>query len=564
MESLIIELKDTIAQLNKTIATQDARIQELMDKISELTDTITNKDDTINKFQKMLFASKSEKHMGKDNPFQLTLFNYEQADKLSSVVVDNNNQVISETEPVVNLPEDLLEATKSQKTKPRKSKSSFTDKYGNLPERIIKVDNLTDEEKTCSVCGTKMVPIGTELLRSEIVYTPAKLERVSYVGVTYGCPTCKEEGEHSVFVKNKNCPPALLPPSFVSESLAAHVFYDKFYLALPYYRQEQDFNQFGTKISRATMANWAIKCWELYLKVVVDYFHRLFLKRSFIMMDETTWQVLKEPEREPDSKSYVWLARTGEDGEQTIVIYFYDPTRNGDVAVEFLEGMKAGYYLMVDGFQGYNKLKDSKRCVCYAHLRRKFLEAIPKGKEDDYTLPAVQGYLYCNKLFDYERKYREKGYNYQQIYKHRLKDEKPILEAFLAWIDIQKRTSRDSWNKALTYAANRKSDMMTYLEDGRCSLSNNLSENSIRPVTLLRKNSLFNDSQDGAHASMAILTIFEMAKIHNLNQYEYMKYLLQKRPYEGMPDEELEKLVPWNEEVQKACAKGAEQTKNNS
>ena len=49
-----------------------------MDRISELTDTITNKDDTINKFQKMLLASKSEKHMGKDNPFQLTLFNYEQ------------------------------------------------------------------------------------------------------------------------------------------------------------------------------------------------------------------------------------------------------------------------------------------------------------------------------------------------------------------------------------------------------------------------------------------------------------------------------------------------------
>jgi len=96
--------------------------------------------------------------------------------------------------------------------------------------------------------------------------------------------------------------------------------------------------------------------------------------------------------------------------------------------------------------------------------------------------------------------------------------------------------------------------MMTYLEDGRCSLSNNLSENSIRPVTVLRKNSLFNDSQDGAHASMALLTIFEMAKVYGLNQYEYMKYLLQKRPYEGMPEEELEKLVPWNEEVKAACA----------
>jgi len=58
---------------------------------------------------------------------------------------------------------------------------------------------------------------------------------------------------------------------------------------------------------------------------------------------------------------------------------------------------------------------------------------------------------------------------------------------------------------------------------------------------------------------MAILTIFEMAKLHKLNRSEYMKYILERRPYEGMPDQELEKLVPWNEEVKKVCAiKGSE------
>jgi len=547
LEILVIELKDTISQLNKKIddltkseAQKDAQNQNLIEQISILTKVIADKDDIISKFQQMLFGSQSEKK------------------KRAKKSTDEPSKP-EDVEKPSEIPEELFDPEDAKEPKTKKPKPSFAEKYANLPSETVRVDNLTEEEKICGECGTKMVPIGTELLRSEIIYQKAELKVINYVGVTYGCPKCKEEGERPVFVKNKNCPSALLAPSFVSESLAAHCFYDKFNLALPFYRQESDYKQFGISISRSTMASWAIKCHRQYLKPVVEFFRRLLIKRRFITMDETTWQVLNEPDRNPENKSYIWLARSGEDGMEPIVIYFYDPSRNGDVATDILEGIEPGYYLMVDGYQGYNKLKGAKRCVCFAHLRRKFLEAIPKGKDEDLSLPSVQGFNYCEKIFRFERRYREKGYSFEQRYKHRLKDEKPILEAFLAWIDKQQPTGRDSWNKALTYAKNRKPDIMTYLEDGRCSATNNASENSIRPVTVLRKNSLFSDSQAGAHASMAILTIFEMAKLHKLNQYEYMKYILESRPYEGMPDQELEKLVPWNEEVKKVCAiKGSE------
>ena len=53
------------------------------------------------------------------------------------------------------------------------------------------------------------------------------------------------------------------------------------------------------------------------------------------------------------------------------------------------------------------KLKGFKRCCCYAHIRRYFLETVPNGKGKDLTEPAVQGFLYCNKLFKYERSYRD-------------------------------------------------------------------------------------------------------------------------------------------------------------
>ena len=97
--------------------------------------------------------------------------------------------------------------------------------------------------------------------------------------------------------------------------------------------------------------------------------------------------------------------------------------------------------------------------------------------------------------------------------------------------------------------------LMPYLEDGRCSLSNNLSENSIRPVTVGRKNRLFFDTPEGASANAVYLTTVEMAKAYELNLYEYLKYLLEHRPIKDMSDDELVGLAPWSEEVRKNVAK---------
>ena len=100
--------------------------------------------------------------------------------------------------------------------------------------------------------------------------------------------------------------------------------------------------------------------------------------------------------------------------------------------------------------------------------------------------------------------------------------------------------------------------MMTYLEDGRCSFSNNLSENSVRPVVLGRKNWLFSDTQDGANASMVIFSMIETAKSNGVDPQRYLEFLLSKRPHDQMTDEELEQLVPWSEAVKTACSKEIE------
>ena len=105
----------------------------------------------------------------------------------------------------------------------------------------------------------------------------------------------------------------------------------------------------------------------------------------------------------------------------------------------------------------------------------------------------------------------------------------------------------------MKYAQNRKDTLMTYLEDGHCSFSNNLSENAIRPFTVGRKNWLFSATPKGATASALVYTMVEMAKANELNIYKYLKYLLEHRPSEAMSDEQLETLTPWSEEVHNVC-----------
>ena len=94
---------------------------------------------------------------------------------------------------------------------------------------------------------------------------------------------------------------------------------------------------------------------------------------------------------------------------------------------------------------------------------------------------------------------------------------------------------------------------MTYLEDGHCSISNNMSENAIRPVIVGRKNWLFCDTTDGADASMMVYSLLETARANSLNLQKYLEYLLEARPNKNMSDEELENMAPWSTKVRECC-----------
>jgi len=101
---------------------------------------------------------------------------------------------------------------------------------------------------------------------------------------------------------------------------------------------------------------------------------------------------------------------------------------------------------------------------------------------------------------------------------------------------------------ALNYALNHKRELMNYLEDGNCSISNNLAENSIRPFTIGRKNWLFSGSPKGAAASAAVYSIIESAKANGLSPYKYLYYIFSELPgvQFGQHPEFLEDYLPWS------------------
>ena len=272
----------------------------------------------------------------------------------------------------------------AEASKKRKNRAADAERFKGIPVTKKYLD-LKDEDKLCPACNTPLVKIGKEFVRRELVFVPAKLKVVELYSLNYSCPQCSKR-DLPIIKKRKDGKPHMLY-GMASAGTVAWVMYQKFCNSLPYCRQEKDWKQYGAAITRATMANWVIRNSGAFFRPMYEYFHRKLLERSFAMADETPLQVLHEESRRAQTKSYMLLFRSGEDGGVPIILYKYSPTRAGDNAVEFLRGFKG--YLMCDGYRGYNKVPDAKRTACWAHIRRYLTEAIPKGKQLDYTQPSV-------------------------------------------------------------------------------------------------------------------------------------------------------------------------------
>ena len=426
----------------------------------------------------------------------------------------------------------------------RRKKHEYT--LDSIPEGMAtkQVEHrLEGEDLVCPQCGDTMTEIGKEVVRTlEII--PAQMVVREDIYYTYACQNCNKEDIETPVVKaprEKN----IIPGSFATPEAIAHIMTQKFVMGSPLYRQEQEINRKGIKLSRQTMSNWILKATEDYLTPVYEQLHKELLKRDVLHADETTLQVLHEPGKKPQTDSYMWLYRTSGDTDKPIVLYEYQPGRGAKHPKEFLGGYKG--YLHTDGYAGYHDLGEDITVVgCWAHARRKFDEAVkslPKGKGKGSS--ASQGLAYCNLLFEIEQGLSEE--TAQKRYEQRLRQAKPVLDAIFAWANTRTAAPKSALGKAFTYLKEQWPYLTNYLKDGRLEISNNRAERSIKPFVIDRKNFLFANTPKGATGSAIMFSLIQTAMENGLDPYKYLTWLLKQAKNADLTDgQTIRTLLPWN------------------
>ena len=319
-----------------------------------------------------------------------------------------------------------------------------------------------------------MVKVGEEFVRTEVQFIPAKLKVIDHYQETYECRSCRKNGTPYMEKAPVPYPPVL--HSLASASTITWLIHQKFELSIPLYRQEKEWEALGLRLSRATMSNWLLVVYRDWLVHIVHRLKLELLKQRYLHIDETHVQVLKEP------------------------------GRSGKYPEAFLREYEG--YIHTDAYSGYNAVSGVKRCLCYTHLRRAFVDALPKDIHNSEASKAAEAILRLNQLFNIESELE--ALPPDQKKKERLIREKPLLEAFWSWAEKSAigELPKSKLSKAFHYALNNREGFWNYLEDGNCSISNSLAENCIRPFVIGRKNWLFSGSPKGEEASAGIYTLF--------------------------------------------------------
>lgn len=402
-------------------------------------------------------------------------------------------------------------------------------------KRVDVVHDVPEDERTCP-CGTPMVEIGQDV-SEQLDIVPMQVRVLRHIRKRYGCP----ESIHAPVTAA--LPPQPLPKSNASADFLAMLLAVKFVDGLPLARFEYVLDRHGVPVARQTLARWVIGAGRM-LQPLHNLMRDTLTDGPFLHMDETVVQVLKEDGKEPTSTSYMWVQTGGPPGK-SVVLYDYDPSRSGQVPVRLLAGYQG--YLMTDGYDGYNALAKTEgieHLACWAHVRRRFVEAArvqPKGKRGH----ADEAVVLIGKLYGIERDHKEVGDEVRLL--ARQQHSIPALAVLHAWLEktLPGVTPQSALGTALAYLQKYWSRLTRYTERGDLPIDNNRCENAIRPFVIGRKAWLFSDTPAGANASAVIYSLVQTAKANRLEPYAWLRRVMRDLPA-AKTVEEIEALLPWN------------------
>ena len=450
--------------------------------------------------KRMIFGSKSERFIP-DDPGQLSL----------GLDVEQKENEEQETEDI---------AYKRRKGKKKKDVPVRLPLPSHLHREVIEIE--PDEDIT----GAKRIGVEvTELLEFE----PGKFYVVAYNRPKYALP--EDKG-----IVIGNLPSLPIPRGNAGPGLLTHLLISKFQDHLPFYRQVQMFKRADITIAESTISGWFSATCHL-LEPLYEKLVEIVKQSSYLMADETPIPVLTKDKPGSTHKGYHWVYYSPQERQ---VCFDYRKGRGREGPREFLEGFQGA--LQTDGYAAYNEFEKREGITllaCLAHARRKF----EKCKDNDpkragYALKKIQ------ELYDVESEAREQDLPFEERKELRQKESVPVLAELEAWMRDQLTLvlPKSAIGEAIAYTLKLWKRLARYTEDGRWEIDNNLVENSIRPLTLGRKNYMFAGSHEGARNAAMIYSFLGTCKINNVEPYAWLKDVLTRIPDHSI--QQLEELLP--------------------
>lgn len=515
IEEQIKALMEENEALRRQVSEKDATIASQKDEIAKLLDTLAY-------LRKKQFGHMSEKHLPLD-PAQLTLFDQQQMteEEKAALAQDVENA------------EEAITYSVTRKAKP--SRKPLDDSKLPVKEIHIYPDGTTDENGNLK---PEYVEIGTEESRT-LETVPASV----YIKNTIRHKVILRSDIESKLPEEREILIAPLPlqPVFrclAGASVLTDIIIGKFMYHLPFYRQIQQYKEAGIVISDSTMGEWYEAAVER-LKLLYDLLRKQILQSEYVQVDESVVPVI-DNEKHKARKGYEWCVRDGLSGD---VMFYYDRgSRGGKVARELLGDYKGN--AQTDGYEGYDQFEPLEGITmygCWAHTRRKFVDALETDRKH-----ATEAIVYIRKLYEVESKADEANLSPDERKAKRLEISYPTIQVFEKWMLDTYPTvlPKSKIGMAISYTYTLLPRLSRYVNDGRINIDNNLIENAIRPLALGRKNWLFCGNDASAYRAAIVYSLISTCKNAGIEPRIWMEDVLTKIPYYLRDGKDLSELLP--------------------
>jgi len=528
---------EEIAALKEALASATKRSEEACRQSqllkSELVLVRTERDllkERLNKFMRKIFAAKSEV----SSQSQKDMF-FNEAEVLGAQVQPAAQEKNSE-DPGIDVPAH------------KRTKRGRKPLDPALPRHVVRHE-LPESDRICPHDGSSLKEIGVEA-SEQLDIISQQVRVIRHERVKYACPCC--DGTLRLAPK----PAQVIPKGLFSEGFLAWVIASKYCDGLPLYRQAALLGRFGgSDLSRNTMAASVVRVGQA-VQPIINLLRDHLLDAPLTYGDETQIQVLKEPGKSAQSKSYMWAQMTqgsGPDGTgPPIRLFAYSPWRSTQAAQILYAGMRGGTVLMTDGYAVYDQISNANQLVhlaCWAHCRRDFndaLQALPKHARGPEQL-AAQFMALIGKLYAVESRGRDLKLEAKQLLEQRQLHSVPVLKQIEALLlaNLHSVLPGSLLGKALHYLSSQWSKLSLYVTHGAYPIDNNACENSIRPFVIGRRAWLFADTVAGANASANLYSLLQTCTANGVDGYKYLRALLVALPAAQTADD-YEALLPWS------------------